>query len=98
VAFGNKGIITENTRDQQRKIVRYGHLVANALIFMNVYDQSVIMNDLVKEGHEITPEVAEATNPYRTGHLNRFGTYHLDETRKCAEIDYDLQVVSTAHA
>jgi hypothetical protein len=46
----------------------------------------------------ITPEVAEATDPYRTGHLNRFGTYHLDETRKCAEIDYDLQVVSTAHA
>jgi len=90
VAFGNKGILAENTRDRQRKIIRYGHLVANALIFMNVCDQSVIMNDLVQEGHWVTPEVAEAMNPYRTGHLNRFGAYYLDETRKCPAIDYDL--------
>jgi TnpA family transposase len=95
VAFGNKGIIAENTRDQQRKIIRYGHLVVNALIFMNVYDQSVIMSDLVQEVHVITPEVAEATNPYRKGHLNRFGTYSLNETRLCPAIDYDLQVVSS---
>ncbi len=94
VAFGNKGIIAENTRDQQRKIIRCGHLVANTLIFMNVYDQSAIMSDLVGEGHVITPEVAEATNPYRTGHYNRFGAYSLDETRKRLVIDYDLQVVS----
>ena len=94
VAFGNKGIIAENTRDQQRKIIRYGHLVANAMIFMNVYDQSVIMSDLVREGHVITPEVAEATSPYRTGHFNRLGAYSLGETRNCPVIDYDLQVVS----
>lgn len=94
VTFGNKGVIAENTRDQQRKIIRYGHLVANALIFMNVYDQSVIMNDMMREGSVITPEVAEATNPYRTGHINRFGAYFLDETRNCPVIDYNLQVVS----
>ncbi|MDR3569863.1 MAG: transposase [Syntrophobacteraceae bacterium] len=94
VAFGNKGIIAENTREQQRKIIRYGHLVANILIFMNVYDQSVIMSDLVREGHVITPEVAEATNPYRTGRYNRFGDYSLNETRECPVVDYDLQVVS----
>jgi TnpA family transposase len=94
VTFGNKGIIAENTRDQQRKIIRYGHLVANILIFMNVFDQSIIMSDLVQEGHVITPEVAETTSPYRTGHLNRFGTYSLNEIRKCPVIDYNLQVVS----
>lgn len=94
VAFGNKGIITENTREQQRKIIRYGHLVANILIFMNVYDQSVIMSDLVREGYVITPEVAEATNPYRTGRYNRFGDYSLNETRECPVVNYDLQVVS----
>jgi len=94
VAFGNKGIITENTRDQQRKIIRYGHLVANILIFMNVYDQSVIMSDLVREGYVITPEVAEATNPYRTGRYNRFGDYSLNEMRECPVVDYDLQVIS----
>jgi len=94
VAFGNKGIIAENTRDQQRKIIRYGHLVANALIFMNVYDQSKIMSDLIREEHTITPEVAGALSPYRTGHINRLGTYFLNETRQCPKINYDLEVIS----
>jgi hypothetical protein len=94
VTFGNKGIIAENTRDQQRKIIRYGHLVANIFIFMNVYDQSVIMSDLVREGYVITQKVAETTNPYRTAHLNRFGDYFLNEARNCPVIDYSLQVVS----
>ena len=68
--------------------------MANIIIFMNVFDQSVIMNDLVQEGHVITREVAETTNPYRTGHLNRFGTYFLNETRKSPMINYNLRVVS----
>jgi hypothetical protein len=81
VTFGNKGIIAKNTRDQQRKTIRYGHLVANIFIFMNVFDQSVILSDLVREGHVITQKVAETSNPYRTAHLNRFGAYFLNEAR-----------------
>jgi len=92
VTFGNQGIIAENTRDQQRKIIKYGHLAANALIFMNVYDQSTVMNDLLNEGAKISPEIAMGLNPYRKNHINRFGTYFLDEERKCPEIDYMIQV------
>jgi len=94
VAFGKKGIIAENTRDQQRKIIKYGHLVANTMIFMNVFDQSNIMNDLVREGYKITPEIAGGMSPYRNGHINRFGSYHCDETRQCPIINYDLKVIS----
>ena len=97
VSFGNKGIIAENTREQQRKIIRYGHLVANALIFMNVYDQSMIMNDLVQEGYDITPDIAESLSPYRTGNYNRFGSYFLDETRACPDINYDIGVISPCY-
>ena len=92
VTFGNQGIIAENTRDQQRKIIKYGHLVANALIFMNVYDQSNVMNELLYEGVRITPEIAADLNPYRKKHINRFGTYSLNEDRECPEINYMLQV------
>ena len=94
VAFGNNGIITENTRDQQRKVIKYGHLVANALIFMNVHDQSAIMNDLMQEWQVITSDIAQEMNPYRIAHINRFGTYPFDETRECPTINYDLQVIS----
>jgi hypothetical protein len=30
VAFGGKGVIRQNNREEQRKIVRYNHLVANS--------------------------------------------------------------------
>jgi hypothetical protein len=94
VAFGNNGIIAENSREQQRKIIKYGHLIANALIFMNVYDQSTIMNNMVREGHTISPEVAGDTSPYRISNLNRFGAYSLNEDRECPSINFDLQVTS----
>jgi hypothetical protein len=29
VTFGNRGTIAANSRDEQRKIIKYGHLVAN---------------------------------------------------------------------
>ena len=34
--FGGEGIITENSRDEQRKTIKYNHLVANCLIFHNL--------------------------------------------------------------
>jgi TnpA family transposase len=34
--FGGEGIITENSRDEQRKAIKYNHLMANCLIFHNL--------------------------------------------------------------
>ena len=31
-----RGLIAENDRDEQRKLIKYNHLVANCLIFHNV--------------------------------------------------------------
>jgi TnpA family transposase len=36
IAFGGQGMIAENNRDEQRKLIKYNHLVANCLIFHNV--------------------------------------------------------------
>jgi len=94
VGFGNNGVITENSRDEQRKIIKYGHLVANALIFMNVYDQSRILEELVAEGYKVTPEILAHLGPFRTAHVNRFGQYSIDEDRDCIEFDYNSNIVS----
>jgi TnpA family transposase len=88
LGFGNNGIITQNSRDEQRKIIKYGHLVANTLIFMNVYDQTRILQELISEGYNITPEILACLSPFRTAHVNRFGKYDIDENRPCLEIDY----------
>lgn len=92
VQFGNKGIIADNSREEQRKIIKYGHLVANAMIFMNVLDQTIILNDLIREGYKVTPEILNGLSPFRTGHINRFGRYHFDETRPPPDVTYDLEL------
>jgi TnpA family transposase len=97
VTFGNQGTIAANSRDEQRKIIKYGHLVANILIFMNVHDQSKIMSELIQEGHVITKEQAACLAPYRKANINRFGAYFLDELRDAINIDYRLPVVSLSN-
>ncbi len=69
-------------------------MVANALIFMNVYDQSKILNEMIIEGKNITKEVASTLSPYRTLHINRFGKYCLDESRERPLINYNLNVIA----
>jgi len=76
VAFGGHEI-RENNRTEQRKIIRYNHLVANLVIFHNVVEMTRVIKQLVAEGVEITPEILERFSPYKTDHLNRFGHYEL---------------------
>jgi TnpA family transposase len=45
VFFGGEGVITENGRDEQRKVIKYNHLVAN-LIFHNVCSLTRIVQEL----------------------------------------------------
>lgn len=88
--FGDEGIIAENLRHEQRKIVKYNHLVANLLILHNVNSITEILQGLTKEGYQITPEILAALSPYRTQHVNRFGSYTLDLNRKVTSLNYDL--------
>jgi TnpA family transposase len=64
LSFGGKGIIPENDRDKQRKIIKYNHLVANCLIFHNVQSMSRILHKLAEEGREIDEEVLSWLSPY----------------------------------
>lgn len=79
VAFGGHGTINENDREEQRKIIRYNHLVGNLIIFHNVVSMTTIIQNLINEGHIITPEILAYLSPYKTSHINRFGIYHLLE-------------------
>jgi TnpA family transposase len=79
--FANEGLIDETVRHEQRKLIRYNHLVANMLMFHNVQGMQRVLVDLRQEGWDITPEMLEALGPYRTAHINRFGQHELDITR-----------------
>jgi TnpA family transposase len=53
VAFGGGRLLAENTRDEQRKMIKYHHLAANLLIFHNVVTMTKALKLLVADGHEI---------------------------------------------
>jgi TnpA family transposase len=76
--FGGEGIIAENDPEEQEKMIKYNDLVANAVIFHNVIDQSRILTELRAEGFPVAEEDVQALSPYLTLHIKRFGEYILD--------------------
>ena len=76
--FGGEGVIADNDPIEQEKAVKYNDLVANAVIFHNVVEQTRIIKRLIREGWKITAEDVAALSPYVTSHIKRFGDYLID--------------------
>jgi len=81
IAFGGNGVIAENVRDEQRKFIKYNHLVANLLVFHNVVAMTKAIEQLESEEYTVSDEVQAALSPYQTDHINRFGMYVLNFDR-----------------
>jgi TnpA family transposase len=90
--FGNDSVIAENVRREQRKIVKYNQLVANMAILHNVEAMTRILSELKAEGHDITRALAAYLGPYRTNHLNRFGSYPLNLDKEVSPLDFNIQL------
>ncbi len=88
VYFGDD-TITENVRDDQLKIIKYNHLIANLVIFHNCHSITQALKELEAEGMKLTPELIAGFSPYRTSHLNRFGLFELKE-RYPLPVDYGI--------
>src|SRR4051794_17984933 len=50
VAFGESGLVSEGVRDEQRKLIKYNHLVANLLIFHTIVDMTRGLERMAAEG------------------------------------------------
>jgi len=77
----------ERIRDEQRKFIKYNHLVANLLIFHNVVTMSNALGRLVAEGDALDADLIACSSPYLTGHLNCFGLYALNRHRVPEALD-----------
>ncbi len=89
-SFGGQGISTENNRDEQRKLIKYNHLVASCVCFYNVFAINQILNDLDYESISIKPGALSAISPYITRHINRFGEYQLDLAKEIPDLNYSV--------
>lgn len=90
IRFGGGGVISDNMRANQRKIIRYNHLLANMLIFHTVAYQTKGINKLRAQGVEIPNEILVGMSPYWRDHLNRFGIFQLDMEKRTDEVEYGL--------
>lgn len=90
--FGGDGIIAENIRHEQVKVIKYNHLVANMIILHNVAGMSQVLKELRDEGLDITGEVLAGLAPFRTHHINKYGDYTLDFRRKSSPLVFDLKI------
>lgn len=89
-AFGGHGLIAQNNRDEQRKIIKYNHLIANCLILHNVYSLTCVLQQLAQEGHSVDPELMAHLSPYLTDHINRFGDYTLNLNRPTPPLQFGI--------
>lgn len=92
INFGSDGVIGENRRTEQAKMINYNHLVANNIIFYNVYHMSKILQDLSEEGYDINEDIISCLSPYITTHINRFGKYSIDKNIHIPELKFDINV------
>ena len=90
-AYFGADTIAENVRDDQVKIIKYNHLIANLVIFHNCHTITLALKDLEAKGWELTPELIAMFSPFRTHHLNRFGQYDLQE-RDPDPVDYSIRL------
>jgi TnpA family transposase len=93
--FGGEGVITHNRRIEQRKCIKFNHLVANCLIFYNVHAISKVLEQLNQEGADLDEQAVGALSPYLRQHVNRFGQYQLDVTQPPPTLNYDIQVITS---
>ena len=78
--FGGGGLVTAAARDEQRKMIKDNHLVANLLIFHTAIGMTRALDSIAADGFgdAINPEGIATLSPYQTEHINRFGDYVLD--------------------
>ncbi|WP_412839761.1 Tn3 family transposase [Bacillus paranthracis] len=92
LSFGGDGVIAENNREKQKKTIKYNHLVANCLIFYNVFQLTHILHEYMQEGNQLDEDALSELSPYLTFHVNRFGKYRLDSDRCPPDLKFDIPV------
>ena len=90
--FGGGGLVTAAARDEQRKMIKYNHLVANLLVFHTAVGMTRALENMAADGfaYAISPEALTTLSPYQTEHINRFGDYVLDLSSTPAPLPFSL--------
>ena len=90
IRFGGGGVLADNMRFSQRKMIKCNHLLANILIFHTVAHQTKAINTLRQQGVEFPSKLLADFSPYWREHINRFGVFSLNMDKSSEKVDYNL--------
>ncbi len=90
VRFGDGGMVGDNLRFNQQKIIKFGHLVANMVSLHTTASMTKAVNTLKQQGEAIPDEILGAYSPFRTGYINRRGIFPLDFNNKTMALEHEL--------
>lgn len=62
--FGGAGIIAENIHHEQRKAIKYNHLMVNMVILHNVVGMTNVLKVLREENHDISEKILAGLAPF----------------------------------
>lgn len=95
ISFGKAGLIHARTRDEERKMIKYNHLVANLLVLHNIAGMTRALRQVREDGfgHAITKEALSGLTPYISEHINRFGVYELDLSYQPSPLPFDMEIM-----
>ncbi len=84
--------MTAAARDEQRKLIKYNHLVANLLIFHTAIGMTRALDSIAADGFgdAVNPEGIATFEPPTTERINRFGHYVLDMSLVPAPLPFAL--------
>ena len=93
VSFGGGGLVAAAPRDEQRKMIKYNHLVANLLVFHTIVGMTKALDAIAADGRHqdaVNDAALAGLSPYQTEHINRFGNYVLDLSQPPAPLPFAL--------
>lgn len=91
IRFGDGGVVGDNLRFNQQKVLKFSQLIANKLCLHTVAYQTKAINKLKEQGQDIPDEILARFAPYWTEHLNRFGIFDVNMNKKVVPIEYNLK-------
>lgn len=89
ITFGKDGVIHENNSIIQQKIIAFGRMVANAVMFHTVANTTNVLNQLSSEVNYSKDDLSILSAYFREN-INRYGVFDLSRSRQTMPLQFGI--------
>jgi TnpA family transposase len=90
ITFGKNSFIQENNSIIQKKIIAFGRMVANAVMFYTVANTTNVLNQLSAEEVTYSKDDLSILSAYYRENINRYGVFDLSRSRQSMPLEYSI--------